>query len=262
MLISSSSPAILLLISAAASKNDKVKTTKFKIIDGNYVKLKNDTFNGLVSLATMHLPANISDADLLKLANGKGGPGSVNMVGVEMFCRGHHTACLANPNCKESFDCANNCFSTFNTTKQKELKVQRNLLDCYSTCDVDNFSFLFNRLKECSQFTGSIQKFTPIEIPVPSFISATPLEFLAGDWNIVAGIHPAYDQANGATTHFERQNSWKFENQVKVPTKKKGVSKVITGDMKEIQPGIYFYRSSTAQVSLNDDQPHDLQSHQ
>ena len=281
---------LLGLLSPVAESKSKIippGQAKKIIPEQAYDKLNQTTFRELASLASMGLPANLTDEQRWQIIKEAGGPGSINMACVSFSCPQHYLSCIrGQKDCDYDVACVQTCSATFDTTRNSSIPVERQLLDCYTQCDLDSNSALFKRLKICAQSSGCIQSFTLIDAPVPSFVSASNLSDLAGKWNIVAGLNPAYDHFDGSSIIFNTtsrvvitsfpQASDRIDN-VKEFKKRKGkkikekVKKLkkggkhkrpdsdkdgqevsrplnIQGRMTQLFPGVYYYTSPTAQV--------------
>ena len=235
-----------LLSPVAVSRSSSQK----KYIPGQkYVKLDQSRFQDLVSVANLGLPDNLSDKQRLEIIKASGGPGSINMPCVSLRCSQNYLTCLNGANgCDDDVACIKDCSATSDTTRNASLVVQKNLFHCYVRCNMKSQSAIFKSLKRCAQFSNCIQKFTSIEAPVPSFISATDLTSLAGKWNIVAGLNPGYDLFDDAEMNFE---FWKVAVKFPLPPSKKAKNpgfKIVGGNIIQLFPGIYYYSSPTRQV--------------
>lgn len=223
---------------------------KYFIQGQKYVKLNQNQFRELVSVANLGLPDGLTKEQTVQIIQGaNGGPGSINMPCVSLRCSQSYRTCLHGGNgCDEDVACVRKCSVASDTTRNSSLVVQKDLYNCYLRCNMNSRSAIFKSLKKCAQFSNCIQKFTPIEAPVPSFISASPLSILSGKWNIVAGLNPGYDQIDNAVMTFNR--SWGVVVRFPLPPKKGNNPdfKIFAGNIIQLFPGIYYYSSSTRQV--------------
>ena len=105
--------------------------------------LTEQRFNQLQHIINNQLPPNITLKDAQKLAAAEGGPGSINMKCVALYCSDIYKSCVSKDRCQKPVACVLRCSKDFDTKKNPNVTNQVKLKNCYHQCATNNPSSLF-----------------------------------------------------------------------------------------------------------------------